>query len=123
MGGLVTKIALVLFASLGLAAALPAAEPKSAPGPETAGACLDMMEGSGVTDAGRRAMREFMQSGRAPRAMANMMDMARRMGGGDLMLGMTRMMEMMGGMGGGMSGDQGVTAPGAPASPRGEVAP
>jgi len=34
--------------------------------------------------------REFMQSDRAPQAMANMMEMARRMGDGDVMLGMTR---------------------------------
>lgn len=44
----------------------------------------------------------------APRAMASMMDMERRMGDGDMMVGMTRMMEMMGSMGGsGMMGGQG----------------
>jgi hypothetical protein len=35
------------------------------------------------------------------------MDMERRMGNGDAMLGMTRMMEMMGGTGGGMMGNSG----------------
>ena len=48
-----------------------------------------------------------MQSPQAPQAMNNMMDMARRMGNGDVMLGMTKMMEMMSrmdGMGGGMMG-------------------
>lgn len=65
--------------------------------------CADMMGGT-VTEEGRKAMQEFMTSDRAPQAMANMMDMARRMGNGDAMLGMTRMMEMMGGTGGGNSG-------------------
>ena len=40
-------------------------------------------------------------SERAPHAMAKMKGMARRMGDGDAMLGMDRMMEMMGSMGGG----------------------
>ena len=64
--------------------------------------CAEMMKSA--TPEGAKAMREFMQSDRAPQAMANMMDMARRMGDGDAMLGMTRMMEMMGG---GMMGGQG----------------
>ena len=68
--------------------------------------CADMMGGTG-TEEGRKAMQEFMKSDRAPQAMANMMDMARRMGNGDAMLGMTRMMEMMGGTGGGMMGNSG----------------
>jgi len=75
-------------------------------------ACMQMMQGAGVTEEGRKAMRDFMQSDRAPQAMANMMEMARRMGSGDVMLGMTRMMEMMGGMGGGMMGGQGAMPPG-----------
>ena len=50
-------------------------------------ACMDMMQG-------------FMQSPKAPQAMNNMMEMARRMGNGDPMLGMAKMMEMMGGQGG-----------------------
>jgi hypothetical protein len=37
--------------------------------------------------------------------MASMMEMARRMGDGDMVLGMVRMMEMMGSMGG-MTGPQ-----------------
>lgn len=59
--------------------------------------CADMMGGT-VTEEGRKAMQEFMTSDRAPQAMTNMMEMARRMGNGDTTLGMTRMMEMMGGM-------------------------
>lgn len=59
--------------------------------------------------AGERGMTEmhrFMDSERMPQAMAAMMEMARRMGDGDPMLGMVRMMEMMGQMGsmGGMMG-------------------
>lgn len=49
---------------------------------------------------GTEEMRRFMQSDRAPQAMAAMMEMARRMGNGDVMLGMVRMMQMMGSMGG-----------------------
>ncbi len=57
-------------------------------------------DGSIVTGRGMEEMQRFMQSERAPAAMAAMMEMARRMGDGDVMLGMVRMMEMMGGMGG-----------------------
>lgn len=46
----------------------------------------------------------------APQAMATMMEMARRMGHGDVMVGMTRMMKMMDGMSG-MMGGQGGTMP------------
>lgn len=59
-------------------------------------ACVDMMHGAGMTEEGTKAMRQFMQSPKAPKAMNNMMEMARRMGNGDPMLGM---MEMMGGQG------------------------
>ena len=70
--------------------------------------CMNMLQDAGVSEEGKKAMREFMQSDKAPQAMANMMEMARRMGNSDLMLGMTKMMEMMGSMGGGgMMGGQG----------------
>ena len=71
-------------------------------------ACMDMMQGAGVTAEGKNAMEEFMRSPKASQAMNNMMEMARRMGNGDPMLGMTKMMEMMGGQAGmgGMMGDQ-----------------
>ena len=68
---------------------------------------MDMMQGSGTTEEGRKATQEFMQSPKAAQAMNNMMEMARHMGNGDAMLGMTRMMEMMGGQGGMMSGQAG----------------
>lgn len=51
-----------------------------------------------------------MQSERAPQAMGTMMEMARRMGYGDLMLGTTRMMQMMGAMSG-TRGPGGMTQP------------
>ena len=57
-----------------------------------------------MTDEGKKAIREFMQSPKAPQAMNNTIDMARQMGNGDPMLGMTKMMEMMGGQGGMMGG-------------------
>ncbi len=71
----------------------PAADPMAT--------CARMMKDPGVTGDGKKAMREFMQSPRGSEAMTNMMmSMARRMGNGDVMLGMTRMMEMMSSMGG-----------------------
>ena len=50
---------------------------------------------------GAEEMQRFMSSERMPQAMSAMMAMAERMGGGDTMLGMVRMMEMMSMMGGG----------------------
>ena len=90
-------------------------EPKK----DTHATCMEMMEGSGTTDEGRKAMREFMESPKAPEAMKNMMEMARRMGNGDPMLGMTKMMEMMGGQGGmmGSSGPMGHGTMGGGAKP------
>jgi len=110
MRKLVTML-LVLALPLVLAAATMAAELRTATesGKDTTAACMDMMQGQGFTDEGRKAMGDFMQSDRAPQAMARMMEMARRMGDGDVMLGMTRMMEMMGG---GMMGGQGMMSPG-----------
>ncbi|MBI1734539.1 MAG: periplasmic heavy metal sensor [Candidatus Rokubacteria bacterium] len=58
---------------------------------------------------GMEEMERFMNSERMPEAMTAMMDMARRMGDGDVMLGMVRMMEMMGSMGGMMGGHGGGT--------------
>lgn len=55
--------------------------------------------GSAPTSRGMEQMQQFMQSDRAPQAMAAMMEMARRMGDGDMTLGMVRMMEMKGSMG------------------------
>jgi hypothetical protein len=68
------------------------------------------MGGHGATmgGAGMEQMHEFMQSGRMPGAMAGMMEMATRMGDGDPMAGMVRMMEMMGGMGGKMGSGGGM---------------
>jgi hypothetical protein len=57
---------------------------------------------------GMEEMERFMGSERMPQAMTSMMDMARRMGDGDVMLGMVRMMEMMGSMGGMMGGQGGM---------------
>lgn len=64
--------------------------------PSSLGPAADgpMMGSRGVEE-----MQRFMQGERAPQAMAAMMEMARQMGNGDVMLGMVRMMEMMGGMG------------------------
>lgn len=81
--------------------------------PRGTDARVGMMHGAGMSAAGTAAMRAFMQSERAPRAMADMMEMARRMGNGDVMLGMTRMMEMMGSMDGMLGGRGGMMRPGA----------
>ena len=85
-----------------------AESPRVEPKKDAQTACMDMMQGAGVTAEGKNAMEEFMRSPKASQAMNNMMEMARRMGNGDPMLGMTKMMEMMGGQGGigGMMGGQ-----------------
>jgi Spy/CpxP family protein refolding chaperone len=69
------------------------AEQPSSRGPAAEGSMMGN-QGSGIEE-----MHRFMQSDRAPQAMAAMMEMARQMGNGDVRLGMVRMMEMMGGMG------------------------
>ena len=70
-------------------------------------ACIDVAR---MNPQDSNAMREFMQSDRAPEIMGRMMGMARRMGNGDVMAGMTRMMDMMGSRGrdGMMGGSGGV---------------
>jgi enolase len=84
------------------------AAPKTTEPTKDAETCPVMMQGSGTTKEGRKAMQEFMQSPKGAQAMTNMMEMARRMGNGEPMLGMTKMMEMMAGHGdmGGMMGGQ-----------------
>jgi len=96
------RLALGVALPLAVAATVMAADKASDKPNDPSAMCAEMMKGAGPE--GEKAMRDFMQSERAPQAMANMMDMARRMGDGDPMLGMTRMMEMMGG---GMMGGQG----------------
>ena len=81
----------------------PPATPKSDT-PANDGAMTCPMQTSGTTPEGTKAMQEVMQSPNGAQAMNNMMEMARRMGNGDPMLGMTKMMEMMGGQGGMMGG-------------------
>lgn len=102
-------LTLVIIGSVSVAAAaVMAAERDSAPGERTMpDSCADMMNQAGVTDDGRKAMQGFMSSEHGAQAMTNMMAMARRMGNGDPMLGMTRMMEMMGDSGHGMGGMMG----------------
>ncbi len=90
--------------------AVPTARAQQAPADPQA-ACVEMMQGGGMSEEGRRAMQDLLQSGRAAKLMDGMMRMARQMGNGDVMAGMTRMMEMMGRMGsGGMTG--GMMSPG-----------
>ena len=117
MKNTITRVLVLMSAPLILSGVAGAAEKA----PETPSAapmatCARMMRDPGVTEDGKKAMLEFMQSPRASEAMTNMMAMARRMGNGDVMLGMTRMMEMMGSMGGGgiMGGQGGMKQPDAP---------
>ena len=87
-------------AALALTATAMAAEPTPPAKPDYPSAsCAEMMTPADRGGELHKAMNEFMRSERAPQAMANMMEMARRMGQGDAMLGMTRMMQMMGSMG------------------------
>ena len=106
-------LSVIALSALVVAAPAMALEPNNSTHPKNGEptkdaetACMEMMQSSGTTDEGRNAMREFMESPKAPQAMNNMMEKARRMGNGDLMLGMTKMMEMMGGQGG-MMGSSG----------------
>jgi hypothetical protein len=116
-------VILALLSTLALSAlvvgpAVMAAEPNppaapTADKPANDGAMTCPMQGT--TPEGTKAMRELMQSPKGAQAMNNMMEMAQRMGNGDPMLGMTKMMEMMGGqggmMGGGMMGGSQTPAP------------
>ena len=110
--GLVLMSAPVLLSGVAVAAEKAPETPSADP----MAACARMMRDPGVTEDGKTAMREFMQLPRGSEAMTTMMAMARRMGNGDVMLGMTRMMEMMGSMGGGgmMGGQGGMQPPDAP---------
>ena len=98
----VSSLVVLTMGSLALASQ---EQPPTAPKGEGDGAsaCSAMMGGQGVTAEGRAEMEQCMQSGKMTQAMTGMMAMARRMGSGDPMKGMVRMMEIMGSMGG-MSG-------------------
>lgn len=87
MKNVVIRLALGLALPLAIAATALAAENAPDKPSDPSAMCADMMKGAGPE--GEKAMREFMQSDRAPLAMGKMMDM---MGGG-----------MMGGQGGMMS--------------------
>jgi hypothetical protein len=101
MNKTITRVLLGVSVPLALVTAAIAAEKATDKPADPMAACSTMMQGAGVTEEGKKAMQEFMQSPRAPEAMADMMAMARRMGNGDVLVGMTRMMEMMGSMGSG----------------------
>jgi hypothetical protein len=110
MKHLVLRGLLAMSLPLALTVGATAAEKTPTPAkPDRGEMCAEMMQQSSPN--GRSAMRELMQSERAPQAMGNMMEMARRMGDGDMMLGMTRMMEMMGSMGDGAMGRGGMMLP------------
>jgi hypothetical protein len=96
MSTIVIRMLIGGLAALALAGAATAAE-KWSPGKSTdpSAVCAEMMAPAGRGGEDGKPMGELMPSAGAPRAMANMMAMARRMGQGDAMLGMTRMMEMM----------------------------
>ncbi len=115
MKNTITRVVVLMSAPLILSGVAGAAEKTpETPSADPMATCARMMQDPGVTEDGKKAMREFMQSPRGSEAMTSMMAMARRMGNGDVMLGMTRMMEMMGSMGGGgMMGGQGGKQPGA----------
>ncbi|MBI2297133.1 MAG: periplasmic heavy metal sensor [Betaproteobacteria bacterium] len=84
--------------------ALAAGDLQPRRGEHRSGATEQGNAGAGGGTRGLEEMHRFMSSDRMPQAMIAMMDMARRMGGGDTMLGMVRMMEMMSMMGGTMGG-------------------
>ena len=115
MKSTITRALVLISTPLLLTGVAVAADKAETPSADPMATCTRMMQDPGVTEDGKKAMRDFMQSPHASEAMTSMMTMARRMGNGDVMLGMTRMMEMMGSMGGGgMMGGQGGKQPGAP---------
>ena len=65
-----------LVAAAFVAGAGVAQEPARASKSDATAACMGMMQVAGVTEEGKQAMRKFMQSDRAPQAMAKMMEMA-----------------------------------------------
>jgi len=104
MNDTMVRVVMALSLPLVLVGGAVAAEKATESTKASTGAiCAGMMQQASPER--QKAMRDFMQSERAPQAMANMMEMARRMGDGDAMVCMTRMIEMMGG--GGMMGGQG----------------
>src|SRR5713226_9164298 len=106
--GLFAVTLLLALAAVAWAAADKATPPKCGDRKDAGQACTEMMQGPGETEQDKKAMRDFMQSDRAPQTMTEMMAMARRTGNGDVMLGMTGMMEMMSGQGGMMGGRGGM---------------
>ncbi len=90
------KLALPLaLGAVAWAAADKTTPPRSGDRKDSVPACPDMMQDPGVTGRDEKAMRDFKQSNRAPQTIAKMMEMVRLMGNGDVMVGMTRMMEEM----------------------------
>jgi len=61
--------------------------------PQTA--CASLLEGRGITDDGRQAMRQFMRSERAPEVMDRLMHLALAQGQGNVEAGLTRIIEVM----------------------------
>ena len=101
MSNVVLRVLIGGSVALALTATAMADEPTSPAQPDDPSAnCAEMMAQAHSGGEGHKAMGAFMRSDQAREAMANTMEMARRMGQGDAMLGMTRMMEMMGSMGG-----------------------
>src|SRR5713101_1734062 len=91
MSNVITRMLVGISALLLLAtAAIAATKPTDKPADAMA-TCSEMMQGAGVTEEGKKAMQEFMQSPRAPEAMTNMMAMMGSMGGG-MMGGQSGMM-------------------------------
>lgn len=100
----------------GPAAGMMRSMPMNAPSEALGRGCSGRGEGT----RGAEEMQRFMSSERMPQAMSAMMAMAERMGGGDTMLGMVRMMEMMSMMGGDMMGGDGMIENPPRSQPRGE---
>jgi hypothetical protein len=72
----------IALSTLALGPAVMAAEPGKPAAPKSSDAtkdaetaCMNMMQGPGTTEEGRKAMHEFMQSPKGAQAMNNMMEM------------------------------------------------
>jgi hypothetical protein len=74
--------------------ALPALAQSATPSAASSGAaeqsCEQLVQGSGMTEQGRKGIQELMGSGRAPQLMDRMMQLAKGLGNGDTVAGMER---------------------------------
>lgn len=86
-----TAVALIVAAALGIPFAVPAQQP--APGDPREAACRQLIERSRMTDKGQELLQRLMRTTEAPDVMDRLINLANSVGGGDVVAGLTRMVE------------------------------